>query len=130
MNLLIPEIFDPYLGARPATYTEDRTAAEPVEHEIFVAFRRDRAESTFGQTGTFNAVPSISAPTEDVPNIGINSKFVVHYGYLTDENGEEILDEAGEKIIAENYYTLYPSQQPMADAFGVTEMEVSLEVPN
>ena len=129
MDLLIPEIFDESLGGRLATYTEDRTAATAVEHEITVAFRRDLSSDTFGQTQNFNATPTISAPTEDLPNVSINSKAVIHYGYLQDENGEDILDEAGGEIIAENEYTLYAISEPFADAFGVTEFQASLTVP-
>lgn len=125
MELPLLEIFDIDLGARPATYTEDYTVDEPIEHEIPVAFLRDQAQTFEVQ----NAAPAAWARTEDVPNIGTKSKLVIHYGYLLDENGNRILDESREPIIAENEFTYYVSAVH-ADAFKVTKMELTLVAPN
>lgn len=122
MEIPLSEIFTPELGARPATYLDDVDTG--TEAEISVLFRRDMADN-FGEPRTANALPVIWAQTVEVPGIQVGSRIVVHYGYLTDEAGEVILDEAGEPIIAENEFT-YCVTRFHADAFGITEIHVSL----
>ena len=118
-------VFDIDLGARPATYIEDYTASTPVEHEIAVAFLRDDLDTRDIQ----NSWPFAWTRSIDVPNIGTKSKLIIHYGYLLDENGNQIITQSGDPIIAENEYTYFISKIH-ADAYGVTKMDLTLTAPN
>ena len=129
MSFLSPNIFDPRNGARPATYIEDYTASPTVEHEINIAFKRDSQSDTFGESRASNYNPVAWALTTDLPNVSISSKIIVHYGFFEDENGNEILDQSGAAIIAENEYTYFVSAEPFTDAFGITELQLSLTAP-
>lgn len=122
VEIPLDEIFDAELMGRPATYTADTAVGD--ETEIVVRFRRDQSDM-LGSPGYAGASPIVWAKTTDVPNISINSRIVVHYGYLLDENGEQVLDEAGDPIIVENEFTYYVTRAH-ASAYGITEIQVSL----
>lgn len=124
MDALYDDIFDIDLGGRPATYTVDASDADSDEYEIVVSFSRDNAPAL----GVQNANPVAYMKTSAVPGISVASQIVIHYGYLTDENDENIRDESGELLIAENEYT-YNVVSVHDDAFGLTMVELSLISP-
>lgn len=125
MTDLIDPFFNEEQFTRPATFVEDYTADVPVEHEISVIFDRDENDSF----GTQNAAPVALAKTLDLVNIGTKSQLIVHYGYLQDERGRDILTESGDRIIAENEFTYYVAKH-FPDPFGMTRMELTLNPPN
>ena len=124
MNIDLTEIFDADLGGRPATFTVDATDADSDTSQITVVFNRDAANTLGGQ----NASPEAWARTADVAGITNKSGLTVHYGYLTDEAGNRIQDEAGEDIIAENEFT-YKVTGYHNDAHEVTKLMLSLVTP-
>ena len=121
LELPLDEVFTADLGGRPATYVD----ADGNQSEIVVRFGRTAADS-FGDPGVVNAAPVLWVKSSDVPDISKSCSIIVHYGYLTDESGEVIYDEAGDPIIAENEFT-YKVAQWHADTFGITRIFVSLQ---
>lgn len=127
MLIDLNEIFDPDLGGTLATLIVDSAAEVIEEREINIAFRRDQQDTVFGDDSAYNANPLAWMKTEDAEGISSTSKLIVHYGYLMDEAGEEkILDESGEPIIVENKYT-YNIKSHHDDAFGVTDLQLTLD---
>ncbi|MHB1050982.1 MAG: head-tail joining protein [Bacteroidota bacterium] len=114
----------PFFRANPLLRPCTVTFADGSTAEIWAIFDRENTINTFGDVTVQNFAPMLLCATEDVPGIDNNATVVVHYGYLKDEAGNIITDEAGERIIAENEFTYYvKSAGPDSDGF--TELTLS-----
>ena len=108
--------------AFPATYVNKSGMAKDI---MLIEFNTEFSMSQIGQTEFLNYKPTAICKSSDIADVSKGATLTVH-DYAADEDGNLLLDESGDKIIAEAVMGNFNITENHKDAVGFTELLLSL----